>query len=141
MTSPKRGRPPRSAHLDAAAIGASFACLVHCLLLPLVLALAPAASHLVQLPDYLHAAVFFFALPVSALAMLRGYRRHGLRLPAVVGALGLILIGAGAAGGLWTLTETGLTVAGSALLAIGHAINWKLKARSFERSETLTTSS
>jgi hypothetical protein len=61
--------------------------------------------------------------------MLRGHRRHGLRLPAIIGALGLVFIGGGAAGGAWALTETGLTVAGSAMLAIGHAANWRLNAR------------
>lgn len=129
MTLPKVGAPSRARNLDAAAIGAAFACLVHCLVLPLMVALAPAASHLVQPPEYLHALAFLVALPISALAMLRGYRRHGLRVPSFVGVVGLILIGTGTTGGVWALTETGLTVGGSALLAIGHALNWRLGAR------------
>jgi hypothetical protein len=96
MTSPTRRKTPRPAPLDAAAIGASFVCLVHCLLLPLVMAALPAISHFLQPPEALHVAAFLIAVPVSALAMLRGHRRHGLHLPAVIGGLGLILIGTGA---------------------------------------------
>ena len=129
MTLPTRRQVSRPAPLDAAAIGASLVCLVHCLLLPILMALMPAISHVVQPPESIHVAVFLLAVPISAIAMLRGHRRHGLRLPAIMGALGLIFIGTGAAGGVWALTETGLTVAGSAMLAIGHAANWRLKAR------------
>lgn len=118
-----------TAWLDAAAIGASAACLVHCLALPLLFAALPAASYLLQLPESFHLGAFLFAIPASALAMSAGYRRHGAMLPGGFGAVGLILIGAGALGGFELMLETGVTVVGSVLLAVGHVGNWRLRAR------------
>ncbi|HTU13057.1 MAG TPA: MerC domain-containing protein [Allosphingosinicella sp.] len=115
------------AWLDGVAVGASFLCLAHCLLLPLVFAALPAAAAIIGLPDWFHAAAFLVAVPASALAMLGGYRRHGAILPVLIGALGLALLGAGALLGFRLAVETALTVAGSMLLAAGHLFNWRLR--------------
>jgi hypothetical protein len=127
-------RAPLWRWLDAAAIGASAACLVHCLMLPLLFAALPAASRLLSLPESFHLAAFAFAVPASAIAMGTGYRHHGALLPAGFGAIGLLLIGIGALGGLELLLETGVTVAGSLLLATGHLGNWRLRARAIRAS-------
>lgn len=118
---------PSAALLDGAAIAVSFACLVHCLLLPLLFALLPAASQAFGLPEFFHLAAFLFAVPASGLAMTAGYRLHGALLPALMGAIGLVLIGLGALGGFELMLETGVTVAGSLLLAVGHVRNWRLR--------------
>jgi hypothetical protein len=118
-----------SSWLDAFAVGASAACLVHCLVIPLLLALAPALVSLIGMPEWFHLAAFAFAVPTSALAMQRGFRDHGVVMPAIFAAIGLALLGLGALGGFSILLETGLTVPGSVVLAIGHIGNWKLLRR------------
>lgn len=116
--------------LDRLAIGASFACLVHCLVLPMVIAASPTLASVLDMPEALHVWAFALALPVSALAMARGFRRHGLWLPAALGAGGLMLLGVGVLAGLAASLETGLTLAGSAVLALAHVRNWQLRAAS-----------
>lgn len=118
----------RSRWLDVAGLSASFACLAHCLLLPIALALLPALSSVLALPEETHVAAFAFAIPASGLAMLGGYRRHGMAQPLLLGAIGLAALGFGALGGFRWLVETGCTVAGSLLLTAAHLQNWKLRA-------------
>lgn len=108
-------------------IGASAVCLAHCLMLPLLFALVPAASHLFAVPEAFHIGAFVLAIPISVLAMRTGYRHHGFVHPVLLGLFGLILLGVGAFGGLRLLAETGFTVTGSVLLAIGHLSNWRLR--------------
>lgn len=115
--------------LDMFAVGASAACLAHCLALPLLFALVPATTSLLDLPAWFHVAAFAFAAPASAAALLLGYRRHGALMPAIIAGIGLTLLGAGALGGFRILMETGLSVAGSLLLAFGHLRNWRLQRR------------
>ena len=118
MTSKSAG-----ARSDVAAITASVLCVVHCLALPMMVALIPAASHFLDLPEGVHLALFVFAAPVSAWAVAVGYRRHGLWLPVMLAVSGLALLGIGALGGLSLLLETGVSVVGSFLLLTGHVIN------------------
>lgn len=128
---------PRSpTWLDLASIGASFACLVHCLLPPLLLAIAPALAGLFELPEYFHLAAILFAMPASALAMSAGFRRHGAILPATVAAFGLALLLIGTLAGLPAFKETGFSVAGSLLLAGAHLRNWRLAARATRKRTT-----
>lgn len=110
---------------DGAAIGASMLCLIHCLALPVLIALLPALAGLLAVPEGFHLAALAFALPASALALATGYRRHGLILPALIGASGLALLGWGALGGHDLAIETGLSVIGSLTLAAGHVWNWR----------------
>lgn len=119
------GKAGRAA--DRLAIGSSFACLVHCLLLPLAIAFAPALARLGGATESLHLLMFLIAVPASALAMLAGYRRHGLIIPALMALAGLVLIGGGALGGFRLAIETSVTVAGSLLLAAAHL--WNIRAR------------
>ncbi|MCJ8156246.1 MerC domain-containing protein [Sphingomonas sp. LaA6.9] len=121
-------RPSRAQRIwDGAAIGASALCLAHCLGLPVLIAMLPALADLLAFPESFHLAAFAFALPASGIALLAGYRRHGLLLPAIMGAVGLLLIGWGATGGHRIAIETGLTVLGSLLLAMGHIWNWRAR--------------
>ena len=125
--SPKIGGDHRSRWLDLAAVGASLACLIHCLLLPLLFAALPAITLLVKVPESFHLSAFLFAVPASAAAMLSGYRHHGAAHPLAMAAVGLALIGAGALGGFRLVFETGLSVAGSVILAAAHVRNWRLR--------------
>ena len=65
----------KSGHwLDLTAVGLSGLCLVHCLALPLVIALLP---FLARYSDgHLHLQMLTVVLPLSTLALTVGFRRH-----------------------------------------------------------------
>ncbi len=114
--------------LDGFAVCASFACMVHCLALPLVLAALPAVADRIGVGEGFHAAVLLIALPTSALALIGGWRRHRAFGPLVVGIAGLLLMGFGLVFAEWYAIETGLTVAGSLCLAAAHIANWRRRS-------------
>ena len=110
---------------DGFAVGASALCLVHCLGLPLLIAALPAIAGRFDPGEEFHLAVLLFAIPVSAFALVEGWRRHRGLAPLFVGGVGLALMAAGLAFGNWAALETGVTVAGSLLLAGAHVANWR----------------
>lgn len=103
-------------------------CLVHCLGLPLLIAALPAIAARVDLGEGFHLAVLLFALPVSGFALIEGWRRHRGLVPLFVGAAGLALLALGLAFENWVAVETGVTVAGSLLLAGAHIANWRRRS-------------
>ena len=110
---------------DGLAVGASVLCLIHCLALPIVIAALPALAARLDLGEGFHLGVLAFALPVSAVALGEGWRRHRGLTPLFVGAAGLTFLAAGLAFEEWVAVETGVTVAGSLLLAGAHVANWR----------------
>ncbi|WP_170935546.1 MerC domain-containing protein [Sphingopyxis indica] len=124
----------RARLFDAVGVGLSFACLVHCLALPLLLLLAPALAAWLSLPEWIHAAILLLATPAAFVAMTGGWRRHRRAGPALLAAGGLILLGlglAGHAGWLGTLdpeaADRWFTSAGALSLAAAHLANWRLR--------------
>lgn len=117
---------PRTTYLDGAAIGASLLCLIHCIGLPILFALLPALAT-VGLPssEWLHLVLLLTAIPVSALALVGGWRAHGAVVPMLLGTVGLAGLAAGLALGSVPAAETALTVAGSLALAMAHIGNWR----------------
>lgn len=117
---------PRSTLLDGAAIGASLLCLLHCIGLPILFALLPAMAT-IGLPttEWLHLALLLTAIPVSALALVGGWRAHGAVVPILLGTTGLAGLAAGLAFGSVPGAETALTVVGSLALALAHIGNWR----------------
>lgn len=110
---------------DGLAVGASVLCLIHCLALPILIAALPALAARLDLGEGFHLTVLAFALPVSAVALGEGWRRHHGLTPLFFGAAGLVLLAAGIAFEDWVAVETGVTVAGSLLLAGAHVANWR----------------
>lgn len=104
-------------------------CLVHCLALPLIAAAIPALACVLDLPESLHLVLLLFAVPVSAYALVHGYRHHGKVLPALFGGVGLGLLTAGVFAASSEAMETALTVGGGLLLATAHLRNWRLRGR------------
>lgn len=126
--------PSRAASLgDRYAIGLSGLCLVHCLVLPLALGLAPAALVWAE-AEWVHGLLFLMALPVS-LWTLAGSSDRSWPLIGLAG-LGLALLAAGAAGFPSHDLETPVTVAGALLLATAHGLNWRRRTPTCHRPET-----
>ena len=117
-------RRAREDWLDRGALAASGLCLLHCLLLPVVLALLPALETAAGTRPWFHQLLFALIVPTSGLALVLGWLRRRIRTAFLMGAsgVGLLLTGmlAGEGSG-----ETIATVCGSLLLAGAHVINWR----------------
>src|SRR3546814_7191990 len=74
---------------DMMGVGLSFACLIPCLALPLLLLLAPALSAWLSLPEAFHAAILLLDAPAALAAMTGGWRQHRRTGPALLSAGGL----------------------------------------------------
>lgn len=113
---------------DGVAVGLSLACLVHCLLLPLFITLAPWLFPVFLADERFHVAMLLLAVPVSALGIGLGFRVHRDARLIVLAAAGLLLM----ALGLMQETEwleQGLTVVGVSFVAGAHLINWQWRRR------------
>lgn len=107
--------------LDRIAMGLSGLCLVHCVATAILLGLLASAGGLLGRP-IIHEVGLTLAMIIGAVALGRGVREHGFVLPAMVGLLGLSIMGYAL-----TLPEGGheplFTVAGVCVLALGHRLN------------------
>lgn len=91
---------PAWAHtLDRTGVIASVGCAVHCMVAPLVLIAAPTLGGIWVHP-LVHLAIAALVLPVAALALLRGSRRHGRDWILWAGGSGMALVLLGA---LWPM--------------------------------------
>jgi hypothetical protein len=108
--------------LDRMAIGLSGLCLVHCLATTILLALVSAAGGILGAP-WIHEVGLSLAMVMGGMSLGRGIMEHGYTMPSAVGGLGL-----GVMAGALTLphdgTEALYTVAGVAILALGHRLNF-----------------
>lgn len=122
--SPQEALGTRLSRLDRWGIIISSACLVHCLALPLVLALLPAFASSLPPDSWVHPVLIGMALPVTGAALWRGYRLHRRAGPALTGVTGLALIAAAllARGGP---AEPALTVMGGLIVSAAHIFNWR----------------
>ncbi len=113
--------------LDKAAVTLSGLCLLHCLALPLVLIVLPFINA-VSL-DGLHAEMLLVVIPVSSVALLLGFRRHGNRriLLAGIGGMALLILGGTVAHDHYgVIADRTLTIAGALVLAFTHYRNSRL---------------
>jgi hypothetical protein len=102
-------------------------CLVHCLALPMVLAIAPWIVPGLLRGESFHLWAVGLALPVSAAGIGWGLRRHGSRYVLVPATAGLLSMAAGALLAPAERSEVLLTVAGASSLALAHLWNWRLR--------------
>ncbi len=116
--------------LDRAAMAGSAACMVHCLVLPILLAAVPAVSAFIVIPESFHRWALLFAAPIApiaAIALVGGHARHAASWPLCLGAAGLGLMTIGA----FALPEGGVeitvTVTGGILVALAHTANLRLR--------------
>ncbi|MEE4301171.1 MAG: MerC domain-containing protein [Pseudomonadales bacterium] len=109
---------------DGAAIGISLLCLVHCLALPTLIALAPWLIPGFLVDESFHLAAVLIALPVSAIALASSLRARPTVV--VLAGLGLALLLTGAFVEEETL-EVSITVCGALLVASAHIRNLLLQ--------------
>ncbi len=114
----------RAMNLDTAGIGLASLCIVHCLALPMIVALMPMLAGTLDLPEEFHLAMVLLALPLSGWALGRGFHHHRHVAPAIAGATGLALMGSAVAFSPDEAWETTQTTVGSLLLIAAHLGNW-----------------
>ena len=123
----------RRALLDKIAVGLSGLCLLHCLLLPFVVAILPFLGQFDE--DHLHAELLLFVIPVSVVALAVGFRRHGQSGVLFTGGAGLIvlILGALIVHDLYGLiADRAMTVSGSLILAYTHYRNFRLAKKDLQ---------
>lgn len=118
--------PAAITRLDRLGMLISSACLVHCLALPLLTALLPFLSLSLPGDEWTHRVLLAMALPVTGLALFRGWRRHRAAVPTICGAAGLMMIAAGLFPGS-EIAEAALTVTGGLIVVGAHLMNWRAR--------------
>lgn len=122
--------PATQVAIDGAAVCLSAACLVHCLVVPLVLSLAPWIVPEVMADERFHLWAVVLALPLSLVGIGLGAQIHRRVGIVALAALGLAALTFGA---LWApegWSEVLASATGATFLAVAHLRNWRLRRSS-----------
>jgi MerC mercury resistance protein len=123
---------------DLFAVSSSGLCMIHCLATPVLLIFVPVFSASFLGGEAFHAAILWFILPTSLVAMTLGCWRHKDRYVAVLCVIGLSVIVVAARFGDAAVGEIGeriLTTVGSFILIAGHFATSACVAALAARSE------
>ena len=113
---------------DKAAIGLSLACALHCLTVPLLMALFPSGVLSGLGDERIHLGLLFLIFPISVFSLTFGCRVHRKLTLVAVGVTGICILIFSAflahdMGG--ESLETAGTLLGSGIVALSHALNFK----------------
>ncbi len=114
---------------DRAAISLSFICVVHCIAVAVLVGVLPAMAASLPFEHWVHDVLFWLAVPVSAFALIGGFRQHTNIIPSVVVTVGLGLMFFAFFVFHDSQWETWLSLAGAAVVACGHIVNYHLLRR------------
>ena len=101
-------------------------CLLHCLALSFAAVAAPVVVGLGFDGGWTHVAMLALVIPLSAVALPRGYREHRRNAVLWLGGAGLTLLVLGATLGhhvYGPAVDTVLTMAGAVVLGLAHVMN------------------
>jgi hypothetical protein len=123
---------PLARYFDHLAIALSTVCIIHCLAVPVVIAVLPVLALTWGSDAHFHTLMLWFVLPTSLLGFAFGYHAHR--------GVAIVLLGAGAVAtlvfvALWGhnawgyTTETVVNVVASLLLAVAHWRNFRAVRR------------
>ena len=116
-----------SRHFDRIAIALSAICILHCLAIPLVVAILPLAA-LGLGGGHFHGVMLWLVVPVSAVGFALGYRVHRRADVVAIGVGGVALLAVAGIYGheLWPIAlEAGVSVVASLILAGAHWVNFR----------------
>ena len=114
--------------LDKASISLSVLCACHCLFLPFFLILYPTLVALPLGDEAFHVWMLVAVVPVSLLALYRGYKSHQDKRIPLIGLLGVLVLLTTAFAGhdfLNEALEKGFTLIGAIIVATSHLINYR----------------
>lgn len=116
-----------SRYLDRIAISLSAICIVHCLAVPLVVAVLPIAVLGFGGESHFHAAILWLVVPVSVVGLIMGYREHHRARIVTAGMLGMAVVAYASiyGHGQWLFSmEIIVSLVGSLMLAGAHWANF-----------------
>ncbi len=114
---------------DKFAISLSLMCVIHCLALPVLLALLPGMAVLQLDNEAFHLWMVVAVLPTSIYALTLGCKQHKRYQLLILGTIGLALLVMALVLGEERIGEAGekiLTVLGAGFVAVGHWFNYRL---------------
>lgn len=115
--------------LDKSAMGLSFLCLVHCLVLPIAAIVLPTLLAIPLNDEFFHQVLLIGVVPVSAVALLLGCKKHRMweTLAWGIAGLGILIFTAVLGHDLFgEIGEKVLTAIGSLLMIVSHYKNYRL---------------
>jgi ABC-type uncharacterized transport system permease subunit len=121
-----------SRHIDQVAIALSAICLVHCLAVPVLVALLPIAAVSLGENQHFHGLMLWLVVPTSFVGLSLGFRVHRRAGIVALGAVGVVVLILAAIYGhdVWrTDVEVAVSVAGSLLLGSAHWMNFRVVRR------------
>ena len=119
--------PLPSSLLDRTAIGLSGLCLLHCMAGFVLLTVFAMTGD--WLDHRVHFIVLMLAMPLAAVALWRGWRRHGRSDIGMMGVVGLAVMAISLAVEHGAAAEMLVSVAGVAILAFAHWQNMRALRR------------
>jgi prepilin signal peptidase PulO-like enzyme (type II secretory pathway) len=121
-----------SRYIDQIAIALSAVCIVHCLAVPVLVAMLPIAALTFGSNGHFHELMLWVVVPTSLAGLFFGVRVHKRKEIVVVGTLGMLLIAIAALVGhdSWSRwLEISVGIVGSLVLALAHWNNFKAVRR------------
>lgn len=123
-----RAPMPHSKYIDQIAIALSAVCIVHCLAVPVLVAVLPIAAVTFAAGSHFHELMLWVVVPTSLAGFVFGVRVHRRFGIALVGVVGMSLVAIAALIGheAWVhWAELGVSILGSLILAAAHWQNFK----------------
>ena len=116
--------------MDIAGVFASTICLIHCLLMPVVMALLPVVARPLMHHDWVHVGLAGFVLAFCLIAYIPGYLQHHDRRLIYTGTLGISLVffATFVARAWGEVAEASIITAGNTIIIFGHLLNRRLLA-------------
>jgi len=117
-----------SKYFDRVAIALSTICIVHCLAMPLVIAVLPVAAFTFGGDGHFHSLMLWFVVPTSVVGFGLGFRVHRRADIVLMGAVAVAVLAAAALWGhsAWDpAAEVPVNVVASVLLAAAHWRNFR----------------
>ncbi len=114
----------QSSLLDNAAVALSGICLLHCLTLPILIAVLPFLGHFGA--GHFHVQMLLIVLPVSTIAFMLGFRRHHVKSIFAWGIVGMLLLAFGATivhSSYGIVADRTVTACAALILAFAHYFN------------------
>jgi MerC mercury resistance protein len=111
---------------DNMAVVLSGVCLLHCLTLPVLIALIPFMSQFGE--GHFHVQMLLVVLPVSIMAFSLGFRRHRVKSVITWGGIGMLLLVFGATvvhDSFGLVADRTVTICAALILAFAHYFNNK----------------
>lgn len=111
--------------MDIAGVFASTLCLIHCLLLPIAIALLPVVAKPIMHHDWVHVGLAGFVFAFCLIAYIPGYLQHHDKRLIYCGAIGISLVffATFVARAWGEVMEASIITAGNTIIIFGHMLN------------------